>query len=135
MHMAVGQRTLVVPVSLNVPVGVSIAGVVVLGAGNLNLLETPLREVRVASSQVAAHDLVLETEGGCKSAELAVITGGSISHNLDLPVILVVTNSQVTIARNFLLTTAHGSGDIVRVEVAASSGVDQTNVVAVSNVS
>jgi hypothetical protein len=36
--------------SFDVPVGVGIAGVILLGASNLNLLETPLGKVDVASS-------------------------------------------------------------------------------------
>lgn len=36
--------------SFDVPVSVGIAGVVLLGASNLDLLETPLRKVDIASS-------------------------------------------------------------------------------------
>jgi hypothetical protein len=48
--------------SLDVPVSEGILRVVVLVASDLNLLETPLREVDITSSQVAAHDRVFETE-------------------------------------------------------------------------
>jgi hypothetical protein len=50
VNASLSRRKLVVPMSFDVPVSVGIAGVVLLGASNLNLLETPLRKVDVASS-------------------------------------------------------------------------------------
>ena len=127
------KLTLVVPVSLNVPVGVSVTGVVLLGASNLNLLETPLRKVDVASSEVAAKDLVLETESSGKSPDLATVARSRITNNLNLPVVLVVTNSQVTVAGNFLVASGDRGSDIVRVQVAASLSVDKSNDGVVTN--
>lgn len=124
---------LVVGVSLHVPVSVGIAGVVVLGAGNFNLLETPLRQVPVGSSEVAAENRVLETESGGQSADSASIARGGVAKNFNLPVVLVVTNSQVTVARNFLVGLGHRGSDFVGVQVAASLGVEQTDSRAVTN--
>lgn len=42
--------TLLVPVGLHVPMGINIAGSILLGTGDLNLLETPLWEVDVSSA-------------------------------------------------------------------------------------
>lgn len=127
------KLTLVVPVSLNVPVGVSVTGIVLLGASNLNLLETPLRKVDVASSEVAAKDLMLETESSGKSPDLATVARSRITNNLNLPVVLVVTNSQVTVAGNFLVASGDRGSDIVRVQVAASLSVDKSNDGVVTN--
>lgn len=55
----VARGKLLVGVALNIPVSVDIAGVVRLGAGRLNLLETPLWQVDVASTKIAAKILVL----------------------------------------------------------------------------
>ena len=57
----VARRELLVGVAFNVPVGVYIAGVVLLDASGLDLLETPLRQVDVASSEVATQVLVPES--------------------------------------------------------------------------
>ena len=127
------KLTLVIPVGLNVPVSVGVAGVVLLGAGNLNLLETPLREVDVASSKVAAKNLVLETESSGKSPDPAAVARSSIPDNLNLPMILVVTNSQVTVRRNLLVASSDGGSNVVRVQVAASLGVNKANDGAVTN--
>jgi hypothetical protein len=120
-------------VSLNVPVGVSVTGVVLLGASNLDLLETPLGEVDVASSEIAAKDLMLETESSGKGSDLAAIPRSRIADNLNLPVVLVVTNSQVTVAGNFLVASGHRGSDVVRVQIAASLGVDKSNDGVVTN--
>ena len=57
----VARRELLVGMAFNVPVGVDIAGVVLLDASGLDLLETPLRQVDVASSEVATQVLVPES--------------------------------------------------------------------------
>jgi hypothetical protein len=125
--------TLVIPVSLNVPVGVGVTRVVLLGASNLNLLETPLRKVDVASPEVAAKDLVLETESSGESPDLAAVARSRITNNLNLPVVLVITNSQVTVAGNFLVASGDGGSDVMRVQVAASLSVDKSNDGVVTN--
>jgi hypothetical protein len=127
------KLTLVIPVGLDVPVSVGIAGVVLLGAGNLDLLETPLGEVNVASPEVAAKNLVLETESSGESPDLAAVARSSITNNFNLPVILVVTNSQVTVRRNLLVASSDGGSNVVRVQVAASLGVDEADDRAVTN--
>lgn len=119
--------------SLNIPVGVGIAGVVLLGAGNLDLLETPLRQVHVTSSEVASKNFMLETEGGGESADLAAVTRGSVADDLNLPVVLFVTNSQVTVAGNLLVASGDGSSNVVGVQVAAGLSVDKSDNRVVAN--
>lgn len=91
--------------SLNVPVGVSVARVVLLGASNLDLLETPLRQVHVTGSEVATKNLMLKTEGSGESANLATVTRSRVADDLNLPVVLLVTNSQVTVTGNLLVAS------------------------------
>ena len=131
---SVGSGKLLVPVGLDVPVSVDIARVVLLDTGGLNLLETPLRQVDVASAEVAIEVDVSETEGGSQSADLGVIARRSVVDNLDNPVVLGVADSGVAVARNFVVGLGDGSGDRVRVQVTASLGVDQTNDIAVANI-
>lgn len=121
------QLTLVVPVGLDVPVSVSVTRVVLLVAGHFNLLEAPLRKVDVASSQIAAQRGVLKTESRSQSADLAAITRCRISDNLNLPVILLISNSEVTVAGNFAVGLGNGGVNVVRVQVAASLGVDKAD--------
>lgn len=131
---SVGSGKLLVPVGLDVPVSVDIARVVLLDTGGLNLLETPLRQVDVASAEVAVEVDVSETEGGSQSADLGVIARRSVVDNLDNPVVLGVADGGVAVARNFVVGLGDGSGDRVRVQVTASLGVDQTNDIAVANI-
>jgi hypothetical protein len=119
--------TLLVPVSLDVPVGVRVTGVVLLRAGNFDLLETPLRQVLVTSTEVAAKSLVLKTESSSKGSDSAAIARCGVTHNLNLPVILVVANSNVAVARNLLIRLGHRGGNIVGVKVTAGLGVDETD--------
>jgi hypothetical protein len=116
-----------VDVAFNVPVSVYIARVVSLDASSLDLFETPLREVDVASTKVTIEILVLQAEGCSKGTELCTVVGSSITDNLYLPVVLGVSNGRVTVARNLVICLGHRSRDGVRVQVSASLSVDKTN--------
>lgn len=70
---------------------------------------------------------MLKTEGRSKSADLAAITRCRIPDNLNLPVILLISNSEVTVAGNFAVGLGNGGVNIVRVQVAASLGVDKAD--------
>ena len=59
-----------VDMALDVPVGVDVTRVVLLYASGLDLLETPLGKVDVASSEVAAKILVLKSECSCEGSKL-----------------------------------------------------------------
>ena len=125
--------TLVVPVSLNIPLSKSILRVVLLGASNLDLLETPLWQVDIAGAKVAAQFSVLQPEGSGQSPDLGAVIRGDILDNLDSPVVLRITNSGVSVARNLLVRLGDWCWNVVRVEVAAGLGVDKTENIAVSN--
>lgn len=92
-----------VPVRFDIPVCEHIAGIVLFGASNFDLLETPLWEVHVASAEVAAETGMSQTECSGKSAYLAVIPACSIGHNFNSPVIFVIADSHVTVARYFVI--------------------------------
>ena len=68
------QLTLLVNVRLNVPVGIGIAGLVVLGASNLNLLEAPLREVDIPGTKIATQNLMLQPDCRGKGTDLTPVT-------------------------------------------------------------
>lgn len=118
---------------LNVPLGKSILRVVLLGASNLDLLETPLWQVDIAGAKVAAQFGVLQSESGGQSPDLGAVVRGNILDNLDSPVVLRITNSGVSVTRNLLIRLGNWCWDVVRVKVAAGLGVDETENIAVSD--
>ena len=118
---------------LDVPVSVLVTGLVVLGAGNLDLLETPLGEVDIASAKITSQDLVLQAERGGKSADLASVTRGGIADNFNLPVILLVANGQISVRRYLLVSLGDRGGDLVRVQVAAGLGMEKADGLAISD--
>lgn len=97
LHWTRGVLTLLIRVGFNVPLCVGITRVVLLGTRDLNLLETPLRQVSVGALQVTAKNLVLETKRSGKGANPATVTRSHIPDNLNLPVIFLIADSQVTI--------------------------------------
>lgn len=126
------ELTSIVPMALNVPVGIDIARLVLLHAGCLNLLETPLRQVDIASTEIASEILVFQSECSRERANFGVISRRRITHNFNHPVILGVADSGVTVARNFPICLRDRSGDLVRVEIAAGLGVDKPNGIAIT---
>jgi hypothetical protein len=116
-------------------VGVDIARPVLLDASGFDLLETPLRQVDVASAKVTSELSVFQAERCNQCPHLGVVPGRSIIDNLDLPVILGISDREVAVAGNFPVSLGDRSSDLVRVKVAASLSVDKTNDIAVADVS
>lgn len=125
--------TLLVDVRLNVPVSVLVAGLVVLGAGHLNLLEAPLGKVDVAGAQVASQNLMLQAEGRGERADLAAVARRGVADDLNLPVVLLVSDRQVAIAGDFLVRLGDRGADLVRVKVTAGLHVNQADRLAVTD--
>ena len=113
--------------------GCRISWLVLFDTGRLDLLEAPLRQVDVASSQVAAKVGVPQPESSSQECGLGVVPRCGVPDNLDLPVILVVTDGSVAVARNFPVGLGDGCGDCVRVQVAAGLSMDETNDIAISD--
>lgn len=118
---------------LHVPVGVGILGVVLGDTGGFNLLESPLWQVDVTGTQIASQRCVLESERSGQGPDLASVIAGHIPDNFHSPVVLVITDSGVSVTRDLLVALGDWGRDIVGVEVAAGLGVDQSKDVAVSN--
>lgn len=87
----------VIPVALDVPVGVHVPGVVGLGAGDFDLLETPLGKVDIASAEVTAKIRVLQTERSSQGPDLGIVASGSVIDDLDLPVVLGIADGHVSV--------------------------------------
>lgn len=128
------KLTLVVPVSLDIPVSVSVSGVVLVGASNFDLLKTPLRQVGVASAKVATKDRVLKTESRSQGSDSAAVARGRVTDNFNLPVIFIITNSQIAVGGNLTVALGNRCSNLVGVKVASGLGVDETDNGTISNV-
>lgn len=114
--------------------GESVLGVVGLGACDLNLLETPLRQVNIAGTEVTSKRSMPKSECGGQGPDLGLVTvGGDILDDLNGEVVLVITNGSVAVTRDLLINLGDRGRDIVRVEVAAGLRVNQTENITVGN--
>lgn len=109
----ISLRELLVPVRLDVPVCEHVTGVVLLDTSDFDLLETPLWEIYVAGAEIAAETGMFQTECSGESAEPAVIPACGVGHNLNGPVVFVIADGHVTIARH--LVVGFGKGSLNRV--------------------
>lgn len=127
------RRQLFVPVGLHVPVSIRVPGVVLLGASNFDLPETPLRQVDVTSSQIAAKRFMSQSERGGQGSDPAAVPGCNVSHNLYLPVVFVVAYRQVAVTGYLLVSLGNRRRNVVGMQVAAGLSMNQTDDLAVSN--
>ena len=118
---------------LDVPVSVDVARVVLLDAGHLDLLESPLRQVDSASTEVAAKIGVLQPEGGGQGAQLGVITRCGIIDNFDSPVVLGIANGGVSVRRHLPVSLGDRGLDRVRVQVATGLGVNKADDISIAD--
>lgn len=127
------KLTALVGVRLDIPVSVHIARLVLLDTSGFNLLETPLRQVDITSPEVTTHGWVAQSECSGQSADLGTITGCRIVNDFDLPVILVIANSDVAVARNLVVGLGNRGSDSVGVQVTTGLSVNETDGVSIGN--
>ena len=128
------RLTSLVPVRLDVPVGVNVVDVVLLVARDLDLLESPLRENSVGRSNVASRVLMSEPQSSRQRVDLLDVLLLSLSRivdDLDDPVVVRVSDGSVPVARDLVVELADGSGDGMRVEVSSCRSVNESNDVVV----
>ena len=107
--------------TLDIPVCVGILGVVLLFAGNLDLLETPLRKNSIRGSQVASQSLVLEAQSCSQRVDpVDLLATVNVVNDFDLPVIVPIADGIIAVARNFVGSFGDRSSDVVRVKIASS---------------
>ena len=110
-----------------------IARVVFSHAGGFNLLETPLRQIPVGSLEIASKHRMTEAERSRKSTDSGVVFGRNIIDNFNSPVVLVVADSGISVTRNFPVGLRERSFDSMRVKIAPSLGMEETNFRAMAN--
>lgn len=101
--------------SFNVPMSKCIFGIVLLSASHFDLLETPLRQVDVTSTKIAAKRDMLKAESRGEGSDFGSVIGRDILHNLDLPVVLLITDRRVSVTRNFFISLCDRRWNIMRV--------------------
>lgn len=119
--------------TLNVPVRVLILGIVVLVARHLDLLETPLRKYSIRCDQVAARVEVPESQPCRKRMDpvkLGARTSNEVVNDFDNPVIVRISDSSIAVARDFVVEFRDRSHERMRVQVAASRGMNEAKGVA-----
>ena len=111
-HVCRGEElTARINVALDVPVGVRIAWVVLLITADLDLFETPLRENCVCRTQITAENVVPEAQTGCKrvyTLQILLFAQFDIVHDFDDPIIMLVSDCRVAVARNFMVELRDG---------------------------
>lgn len=125
--------TLVVPVLLNVPNGVGRVGAITGVTGNLDLAESPLRQVDILGSQKASKDTMSQSESSRKRPQLSILGVMAVFiHNLDDPIIVGIAGRIVSIATDLPLCRSNGSLDTMTVQAAVGLLVSQTDQVAIT---
>lgn len=128
------ELTAVIDMAFNIPVRMSIAGVIVLITSNFHLLETPLWQDRVGGTEITPKQLMTEPQTSSKRmnlVHLALLAQLDIIYNLDNPVVLIVSYSSVAVARNFVVVFGDRSWDRVGVQITSGGDMTQTNNVAI----
>lgn len=129
----ISLREFLIPMGLNVPVCEHVAGVVLLDASDFNLLETPLWEIHVAGAEVTAETCMSQTECSGEGADPAAIPACGIRHNLNCPMVFVIADGHVTVARHLVVSLSKRCLNSVGVQVPASLYVDETDNVTIAN--
>ena len=111
----------------DVPVRVHVTRAGLLYTSRLDLLEAPLWEVDRSSSEITPKLHMSESECRGQSSDTGAVGRGGIADHLDLPVVLLVTNGSVAVARYFPVSLGNWGGNSVRVEVSTGLGVEESN--------
>ena len=101
--------------TLHIPIRMRILRIILLITANLNLLEPPLRQNRIRRSEVTPKVLMLEPQPRRQRMYPVHLGPFQIVHNLDLPVIMVVSDRFVTVTRHFVIELGNRRDDGVRV--------------------
>ncbi len=117
--------------AFHVPICVHILWVILLIATDLNLFETPLRQDGIRRSKITSKNLVTESHTSSEGMDaINFVALLDIVNDLDGPVIVVIADSGVTVARDFMVEFGDGRRNLVGVQVTCGSGMIQADDVA-----
>jgi hypothetical protein len=120
----------VVPVRLDVPVGMHIVRVILFVTRDLHLLEAPLGEGGGGGTEVATKDLVTEAETRGESVDaLHLLTASLLEVVDDLhdPVIVRVAEGRITVTGNFVVLLCHKGRNVMGVQVPGGRDVAEAD--------
>ena len=99
--------------TFNVPVSVSILRIILFRASNFNLLETPLREIDIVRFEITAKRSMTKSEGGQERSDPIAVFREEIFNDFNGPMILFISNCQISVARDFEFALCDGCGDLM----------------------
>ena len=117
----------------NVPMGENVTGVVLLGAGDFDLLETPLGKIDVGGLEITSQSSVPNAKGRGESSDLGSIGRCNVADNFNSPMVFLVAHRRVAIAGDFVILCSDRGRDLVRVQVTTSLRVQESNFLAMTN--
>ena len=106
--------------TFHVPVCVDILRVVFFVAADLDLFESPLRQDHIGSFKVTPEVYMLEPQPGRQRVDFFKVTFASsldIVHDLNLPMVLHIANSFISVTRHLVVEFGDGSWNWVGVQV------------------
>lgn len=74
-----------------------------------------------------------QSEGSRQGADIAVIARCHILEDFNLPVVLIIANSEITVTGYFLLALGNRGGDVVGVQIPPGLRMNKANDITVSN--
>ena len=116
--------------TLHIPIRMHVLGVILFITANLHLLKPPLRQNGIRSAQITPQRLMPKPQPrrqGMDPTHALLRSLLDIIHNLHLPIIMVIPNRFVPIARHFVVQLRNGRKDRVGVEVPRGGGVVQAD--------
>ena len=130
----VRSLTSVVPMALDIPVGMFIFRRIRLVASDFHLLEAPSWKSGARSSKVAPAVLMPNAQASRQAVyplKLFLATSKHVVDGLNHPVIVDVADCSVAVARDFVVILCERSSDGVRVQLSTSRGMYKPNDVTV----
>ena len=116
--------------TFNVPASMVVTWVVFLCTRYFNLLETPLWEIDICRSKITTQSFMPEAEPCSQRMNTVnVILSASfqVVNNFNLPVIMEISDSRISITRNLVMKFSNGSRNIMRVKIASSGSMLKSN--------
>ena len=124
------KLTAVVPMTFNVPPGVCVAWVVFLCTRYFNLLETPLWEIDICRSKITTQSFMPEAKPCSQrmnTVNIILSASFQVVNNFNLPVIMEISDSRISITRNLVMKFSNRSRNVMRVKIPSGGSMLKSN--------
>ena len=122
--------TAIVDVCLNVPVRIDIVWIVLLVTADFNLLETPLWEIDICRSKITTQSFMSEAKPCSQrmnTVNIILSASFQVVNNFNLPVIMEISDSRISITRNLVMKFSNRSRNVMRVKIASGGSMLKSN--------